>query len=187
MSIDVQVIPTGPPARWVDVRNRLLGSNLPSGARDLLGESPDLLTHGCHRAIALDEQLAPGSHYYLRLREDNTLGLSLDDGVTTDPDEPLSYLEDFGHNIDPVTIQEWALRWERAGYCYRVSSWAGRHPCELPVFVALATVLAELSGAVVMVEDEGWFGVGVGVYSPDVFRRGVWDVGCRASSAGGSA
>jgi hypothetical protein len=52
-----------------------------------------------------------------------------------------------------------------------VESFGGRHEFELFLFVSLVAVVCELAGGIVMVTEEGWFGVHVGMYSAAVFRK----------------
>lgn len=174
MSIDVDIIPScSQLPTWGDIRQRLLADDLTIEGRRLLGPEPRLHKYGSHTQVEPTERLDPEGHYYFGLADNNTLSLHVH--PITDDTEARDFVEDFARNLGSEDKEVWISAWERSGFKYQVGSFGGRHEFELFLFVNLVAVVCELAAGIVMVTEEGWFGVHVGLYPAAEFRKSGYE------------
>jgi hypothetical protein len=168
MSIDVDIVPTSPTLVCGGEIITRLRENLTASDSQLLGESPGLVELRTKQPLAPDRPLALKTSYYFHLAIQNTLGIMA--FLNTDNIE-VDYLEDYGRNLDRETIRTLAERWRKAGHHYEITSFAGRGPHELRILVALAAALADACQGYVILMDDNFFDLDVGVYTPEQFKQ----------------
>lgn len=128
-----------------------------------------MLKLGSDEVVAEDMEISiPGdknhSYYYPSVEIPNTLAVGISKNESTYLSE-IDFLEDFGRNLDMVTVQTLAQKWKSVGFSYIVTTHAGRSKWEPPLFVALAAAIAYLcQGYVIVMSDD--FTLDVGVYKP---------------------
>ncbi len=173
MSIDLYIFPTSPEYfYWGELKNKFLELLILEDAQRLGKVS--LCKLGSDEIVAENEKISllnneNHDYYYLSSGIPNTLGMNIRRNEPNYVGE-LDMLEDFGRNLDSVTIQTLVQKWKSIGYVYGVTSNAGRSKWEPPLFVALATAIAYLcKGYVIVMNDV--FTLDVGVYTPTVFQQ----------------
>ena len=173
MSIDLDIFPTSPEYfYWGELKDKFLELLTPEDMQRLGKVS--LCKLGSNEMVAEDTKISipddkNHNYYYLSLDIPNTLGMHI---CKNEPNYviELDTLEDFGRNLDAVTIQTLTHKWKSVGYVYGVTSMAGRSKWEPPLFVALAAAIANLcQGYVIVMSDN--FTLDVGVYTPEVFQQ----------------
>jgi len=175
MSFDLEIMPLcAVPVTWGRVRDRWR-ERLGERARPWLGLRPRLLRLGKGTAIGDDEPLVPGLDGYFELSGRSTLGLSASLNGPMMLDEHL-YLEDYGRNLTPTETEDLAQQWRRVGYCFALTSGGGRPREEPAILIALACALAERCEGRIILMNDGYLDLDVGVYSPEHFERARWIV-----------
>jgi hypothetical protein len=171
MSVEIDVLPLGNPSNWATVREIWIRS-LSADADHLLGPSPILRDLGSREEIGVEEELAPITMALFDIAKKNTLMLSVvqnEGGVAE-----LRYLEDHARNIGPTEMWRIASAWHDRGYFYMLTSGGGRSIEEPRLLITLAAALAEATAGLVLLPNDKWFSVGVGVYTPAQFREVRW-------------
>ena len=175
MSIDLDVFPTtSKTLYWKDIRVRLeilLGNLAPR----LVGEQPKLRHLGSDLIVQEDEALFYPNHYIFDLAIPNGLGLGIESNKDILIDER-DYLEGYGRNLAPETIQQLVEVWKAVGYSFTLTVPAVRSSEDDLLFVCVATAFADAcEGYVISMGDYGYIeevsGLGVGVYTAEEFRR----------------
>jgi hypothetical protein len=172
MSIEVKVFPTTSAiATWGSIRKSLC--DLGGTKRTDFGYATSLIEVSSKKPLRLEQQLSMGHGYYLEFVVKNTLGISVFDKAD-DLDEAnleFDYLNDYGSNLNAYEGEALAGRWKVARHFYEISSFGGRGNDESSLFIKLAAAIAYASLGYVVVTNNGFFDLGIGVYTPESFER----------------
>jgi hypothetical protein len=181
MSIDLYIIPTiSNVITWGELLAKFLELLTPE-EREPIGE-PSLIKARSHDIAELSEKLLIYHYYSLSLAVPNTLSFGCFENTAVSLDE-LSFVEDYGRNLERASIQTIAQQWQAVGYTYEVTSGGGRSRWEPPLFVALSAALADLCQGYVIVMDS-CFTLDIGIYSSQQFRPAKMTLTLRVDHSG---
>lgn len=171
MSVDIEIIPLGPPATWGMFRERWR-KGLADETAAMLGSDPILRRLESGEVIPSDQQLTPEFGAFIDISIDNTLSMTW--FFNSESLSEAEYLDDFAINLSSHDVGRIAARWVEANTTITVSTHAGRSAREGELFLALVIAIAEITEGFIIISDTRYIDREVGVYTYTELLGAVW-------------